>query len=78
MNLHSEVLRYSSSASTIRPAIIRIPFYDDIRIRVYDFTSTIIITHVALINVTVVITILRGDEIYVRAVTKNLIPTYIK
>ena len=51
VNLHSEVLRYSSSASTVRP------LFEYLRIRVYDFNLK------RNVNVTVVtIYIYVGDE----------------
>ena len=55
MHLHSEVLRYSSSASTIRPLFEYIQFYDDIRICVYDITCKSITTSNLKCNVNVTV-----------------------
>ena len=55
VHLHSEVLRYSSSASTIRPLFEYIQFYDDIRICVYDITCKSITTSNLKCNVNVTV-----------------------
>ena len=67
MNLHSEVLRYSSSASTIRPLFE----YLFITISGYAFTILHVITSNWLINVTVIAIIIiyiyvgtRSDAVY--------------
>ena len=65
VHLHSEVLRYLSSASPVT----RIPFYDDIQIHVhvYDITCTIIITSNLKRNVIVVtIYMYVGTRLHVR------------